>query len=95
MPVFLKENQILNKNTYKIPKNLQKHLQNTLAKYGQYKQEDGYKRLNSLINPKYNKRNDKEDNGTREISYTDLKRIDFDMRHMDQNPKNIKRIPKL
>lgn len=92
MPIFIKENNELNKKSYKIPKNLQRHLQDTLAKYGQYKKSDGYKRLNSLVNPSYNKRNNKQNNGDREISYTDLKRIDFDMRHMSQNPNNLTRI---
>ena len=89
MPIYLKENQELNKNSYKLPKNLQKHLQKTLAKYGNYKQEDGYKRLNSLLNPNYNKRNTKHNTDEREISYTDLKRIDHDIRHMDKSPKNV------
>jgi hypothetical protein len=89
MPIFIKENQELNKHSYRLPKNLKKHLENTLAKYGQYKQEDGYKRLNSLINPSYNKRNNKKMGNEREISYTDLKRIDHDIRHMDHSKKNV------
>lgn len=92
MPIFIKENQELNKNTYKIPKNIQRHLQDTLAKYGQYKQSDGYKRLNSLTNPNYNKRNDETNNNEREISYTDLKRIDHDFKHMNKNPNNLQHI---
>lgn len=89
MPIFLKENQILNKKTFKLPKNLKKHLQDVLTQYGQYKQNPGYKRAQSLVDSNYNKRNDKKSKQDREISYSDLKRIDFDMRHMDQSPNNI------
>ena len=72
MPIFIKENQVLNKKSFKLPKNLQQHLKDTLAKYGDYKEEEGYKRLNSLINPDYNKRNDKKSGDEREISFADL-----------------------
>lgn len=89
MPIFLRENQILNKKTFKLPKNLKKHLQDVLTQYGQYKQNPGYKRAQSLVDSNYNKRNDKKSKQDREISYSDLKRIDFDMRHMDQSPNNI------
>lgn len=89
MPIFLQENQILNKKTFKLPKNLKKHLEDVLMQYGQYTQNPGYKRAKSLVDSQYNKRNDKESKNDREISYTDLKRIDYDMRHMDQSPDNI------
>lgn len=92
MPIFIQENQELNKHSYKIPTKLQKHLQDTLTKYGEYKEADGYKRLNSLVNPNYNKRNNKKSGDEREISYTDLKRIDHDIRHMDKSPDNIQYI---
>jgi hypothetical protein len=92
MPIFIQETQELNKHSYKLPKNLQKHLQDTLTKYGEYKDVDGYKRLNSLINPNYNKRNNKKNGDEREISYTDLKRIDHDIRHMDKSPDNVQYI---
>lgn len=92
MPIFIKENQVLNKKSFKLPKNLQQHLKDTLAKYGDYKEEEGYKRLNSLVNPNYNKRKDNANEEEKEISYSDLKRIDHDFRHMNKNPKNLKRI---
>lgn len=89
MPIFLRENQELNKKTYKIPNNLQKHLKQTLAKYGNYKEADGYKRLNSLINPNYNKRSDKKNGDEKEISFSDLKNIDHDLRHMNNSANNL------
>jgi hypothetical protein len=94
MAIIIKENQALAKNMYEIPKDLESHLQDTLAKFGQYKQSQGYKRLNSLVNPDYNKRSDKEDRfkDGKHISFSDLKRIDHEFRHMDKNPKNLKRI---
>ena len=61
MPIFIKENQELKDNMYEIPDKLEKHLKQTLSKYGDYTQNKGYKRLNSLVNPEYNKRSDKAD----------------------------------
>lgn len=85
---FINENNELKNKKFKIPNNLKQHLQKTLATYSKYKTNNGYKRLNSLINPEYNKRNKTKDN-ERYISYSDLKRIDFDLRHMDQSDNNI------
>ena len=59
MPIFLKENNALKDNMYEIPKDLEVHLKNTLSKFSDYRQNKGYKRLNTLVNPKYNKRSDK------------------------------------
>ncbi len=93
MPIFLKEaNQLLKNRTYQIPKDLEKHLRNTLQQYGQYKNADGYKRLNSLLNPNYNKRSDYSKNGEKQISHSDLETIDHDLRHMSKNPNDLTRI---
>jgi hypothetical protein len=94
MPIFINENQELKNNMYKIPKKLGKHLKQTLARYKNYTQNKGYKRLNSLVNPEYNKRSDKADNfkDGKHISFSDLKRIDHDFRHMSKNPKDMNRI---
>ena len=93
MPIFLKEaNQILKNRSYQIPKDLEKHLYNTLQQYGQYKNVDGYKRLNSLLNPNYNKRSDYSKNGEKQISHSDLETIDHDLRHMSKNPNDLTRI---
>ena len=91
MPIFIKENQALKNNSYQIPPKLQKHLKDVLTQYGQYKNSEGYKRLNNLVNPSYNKRNDKDET-KRQLSFQNLKDIDYDMRHMDKNPNNIQRI---
>ena len=57
----------------------------------EYKTSKGYKRLHSLLNKSYNNPSDKKDrqhNNNFTISFADLKRIDFDMRHMLQNKNN-------
>ncbi len=97
MPIFLKEaNQELKDNMYEIPKELHKHLVSTLKQYGDgNEQSKGYKRLNALINPKYNKRSNKEESQFKDgkhISHTDMEQIDHDFRHMSSNPNNIQRI---
>lgn len=94
MPLFLKENQALSKETYKLPDELAKELKQTLAQYEQYRETKGFKRLNSLVNPSYNKKSNRKDipNDGKHISFSDMKRIDFDLRHMDKNPNNLERI---
>ena len=97
MPIFLKEaNQELKDNMYEIPKELHKHLVSTLKQYGDgNEQSKGYKRLNALINPKYNKRSNKEDSQFKDgkhISHTDMEQIDHDFRHMSSNPNNTQRL---
>ena len=94
MPIYIKENNALKDNMYEIPPKLQRHLQDTLTKFQDYSQDKGYKRLNSLVNPDYNKRSDKEDrlhSDAKHISFSDLKRIDHDFRHMNQNPHDFQR----
>lgn len=94
MPIFIKENQELQDNMYEIPDKLEKHLKQTLSKYKDYTQNKGYKRLNALVNPEYNKHSDKADRfkDGKHITFTDMKRIDHDFRHMNKNPKNMDRI---
>ena len=50
--------------------------------------------LNSLVNPEYNKRSNKADQfkDGKHITFTDMKRIDHDFRHMSKNPKDLNRI---
>lgn len=92
MLIFL-ENSELKDNMYEIPDNIEKHLENTLSNYSQYRTSKGYKRLNSLVNPEYNKRSDKEDifSTGKHISFSDLKRINHDFKHMSQNPNDLER----
>ena len=92
MPIFIKENQELNGNKYKIPKKLVNKLKVKLAKFDDYKTTDGYKRLKALATPSYNERTDSKDfeNGNY-ISYGDMKTIDHDFRHMSQDPNSFER----
>ena len=94
MPIFLRENQALKHNTYEVPKKLISQLKDTLTQYGQYTDLPGYKRLKSIIDPSYNNRSNvkRQSHDGKHISYSDLKKIDFDFRHMNKNPKDIKRI---
>lgn len=94
MLIFINENDALKQNTYKLPKEITNHLKNTLANFGQYKTNKGYKRLNTLIDPNYNNRNDisPQNKDEKFITYGDLKRIDHDFRHMEKNPNNLERI---
>jgi hypothetical protein len=92
MPIFIKENQELKDKMFKLPQNVLNHLNTTLSTYGQYKDKDGYKRLNTLLNPNYNKRSDKEDkiaDDGKHISFSDLKRINFDFDKMPKNPNDL------
>ena len=91
MAIFIKENDALNHNSYEIPKNLSNHLKKTLIQFGNYSNSKGYKRLNSLVNPNYNNRSNSRKTKN-VISYSDLKRIDHDLRHMSQNPNNLERV---
>ena len=86
------EGKKLNKKQIPIPKNVQKKLKSNLSLYNGYSQTKGYKRLNSLVDDDYNKRSQKSNktkDGGKTLSFSDAKRIDHDMRHMVQNPKNL------
>lgn len=91
MIIFINENEALKNKNYQIPKELVNNLKKTLIQYKNCTTNKGYKRLNTLVNPNYNNRSEKEKKNN-EISFTDLKRIDYDFRHMDKNPKNLERI---
>lgn len=94
MPIFLKENQELDGNLYQIPDNIHKHLMQTLSALNQYKTSKGYKRLNRLLNPNYNKRLNKKGKQNKGVylTYGDLKKIDYEFRHMSKNPNNVQRL---
>jgi hypothetical protein len=95
MPIFLFEDEgkKLGNRQLIIPQNLVKHLQKQANLYSgdEYKTTKGYKRLNSLLNKDYNSQSDKKNNQHNDkhtISFADAKRIDFDIRHMNQSPDN-------
>jgi hypothetical protein len=77
-----------------LPQNLVDHLkqQQNLYSDKQYKTSKGYKRLNALLSKNYNNPSDKKDrqhNDKYTISFADVKRMDFDIRHMPQNSDNV------
>ena len=74
-----------------MPKKLSDELNKRKASFSQYTKSDGWKRLNSLTGD-YNRRSDKPNmtaDGRKIVSFSDLKRIDHDMRHMDQSKNNL------
>lgn len=86
MPIFLHEGDIALKNKrFEIPTNLMSHLKNTLGQYRQYADQKGYKRLNALIFPDYNKRsNGASKNDGNSITFGDAKKIQSDMKSMNK-----------
>ena len=99
MPLFIIENQELKDNMYDIPKDLEKHLRNTLQQYQGYGLTNagtvskGFKRLQGLVDPNFNKQDDNtSEDGSRQISFSDMKRIDHDFRHMSKDPRNLQRV---
>lgn len=94
MPLILEdEGKRFNGRQITLPKELVDHLkqQQNLYSGDQYKVSRGYKRLNSLLNKDYNSQSDKKDrqyNNDYTVSFADVKRIDFDIRHMPQTKDN-------
>lgn len=94
MPLILEdEGKKLAKRQLTLPQYLVNHLQNQYNIYGNksYSTTKGYKRLNSLLNKGYNNPTDKKDrqhNNACTISFADAKRIDHDIRHMNQSEDN-------
>ena len=94
--LFLNEDEgkKLGKKQLIMPKYVIDHLmaQQKLYSGKKYKNTKGYKRLNGLLNKSYNdpaRNKQKQHNNNYTISFADAKRIDFDMRNMDQSEKNI------
>ena len=99
MPLFIIENQELKDNMYDIPKDLEKHLRDTLQQYQGYGLTNagtvskGFKRLQGLVDPNFNKQDDNTSaDGSRQISFSDMKRIDHDFRHMSKDPHDLQRV---
>lgn len=86
--MIILENQLLNDKIFAIPEKLTDHLKLILSNNIDKKDSKGYKRLNSLINSNYNKRNNLKTD-KRYISYSDLKRINHDFDNMPNNKDNI------
>lgn len=93
MPLILEdEGKKLNKRQLTIPKKLVNKLKATRNLFDKYSKTKGFKRLNAMIDDDYNKRSNKKDrihNGDKTISFSDAKKIDFDMRHMAPSPNNL------
>ena len=56
-----------------------------------YSTNRGYKRLNALLSKEYNQQSNKKErqhNNDYTLSFADVKRIDFDIRHMPQSSDN-------
>lgn len=76
-----------------LPQDLVNHLRQQQNTYSgdNYKTSKGYKRLNALLSKDYNDPTNKkatQHNQNHTISFADVKRIDFDIRHMTQNEEN-------
>lgn len=97
MPVLLKEDEgiKLGKKQFILPKNIADHMCNLYNQYDgqkEFKNLPGYKRLHSIVNSKYNQQSDKKDRQETNLptlSFADVKRMDFDFKHMPQNDKNL------
>lgn len=82
MPLVISEDKTLNKKRFHLGAPLKKHLRDTLGKYNEYSSEKGYKRLNALLFPEYNKRSEGDDGES--ISFGDAKKIQADMKKMNR-----------
>lgn len=97
MPILIKEDEgiKLGGRQFILPHNIADHLYKLYNQYdGQkdFKNLPGYKRLHSIVNSSYNKQSDKKDRQETHLptlSFADVKRMDFDFRHMPQNDKNL------
>ena len=90
MTIFIKEeNKQLYGNWYKIPDDVNDSNREILAKYKNCTKNKGYKRLNALVNPEYNKRSDEKFKDGKHISHTDAKRIKNTFDHMNNDPNNL------
>lgn len=93
MALFINEDsKEITKDQVIVPDKLIDRLKLNKNLLGKYKDTDGYKRVSAIVDDDYNKRSDKKDrihNDKHTISFSDLKRIDHDMRHMNHNHNNL------
>lgn len=97
MPLILSEEEgkLLGKKQVIVPKKLVNKLKHNKDLFGKYKKTKGFKRVSAIVDDDYNKRSDKKDKihtDDKTISFSDLKRIDHDMRHTNPNPHNLEYI---
>ena len=94
MPIILREDEYgkLGSKSLTIPRELAGKLARNMNMYSgdEYKGTKGYKRLHSLLNNEYNDPNGKKGgvNNQRYVTFADAKRIENDMRSMDQSKDN-------
>ena len=94
MPIIIMEDEgkLLNKKQVIVPDKLVNKLKLNKSLFGKYKNTKGFKRVSAIVDDDYNKRSDKKDRihtDDKTISFSDLKRIDHDMRHTAPNPNNL------
>ena len=93
--IFEDESKKLGKKQVIVPNKLVNKIKSNLNVFGQYKDTKGFKRANSIVDDDYNKRSNKKDkihNGAKTISFSDLKRINHDLKHNNQNPNDLENI---
>lgn len=97
MALILKEDEgvKLGGKQFILPQNIADHMYNLYQQYDgqkEFKKLPGYKRLHSIVNSNYNKQSDKKERQETKLptlSFADVKRMDFDFKHMPQNDKNV------
>ena len=93
MPIILQEDEgkKLSGKKSVVPKRLSDELNKRKGIYADYSRSKGWKRLNALTGD-YNRRSDEPNmtsDGRRIVSFSDLKKIDHEMRHMDPSKNNL------
>lgn len=86
--IFEDEGKKLSKKQAKVPDKLVNKIKANLNLFGKYKQSNGYKRANSIVNKDYNKRSKKKDkihNNDKTLSFADIKKIDHEYKKMSVN----------
>lgn len=93
MPIILQEDEGKKLSGKKsiVPKRLSDELNKRKGIYADYTRSKGWKRLNALTGD-YNRRSDEPNmtsDGRKIVSFSDLKKIDHEMRHMDPSKNNL------
>lgn len=93
MPIILKEDEGKKLGSKKavVPKKLSTELNKRKGVFSDYKKSRGWKRLNALTGD-YNRRSDASNmtsDGRKIVSFSNLKKLDYDMRHMKPTKDNL------